>query len=645
MNDAQFKTIYGKMIQNPKGVLAAARKGSPPHMMVLANTWSDPAANIPYPDALDVFLVHLQEDRVPSTMTAKFSDPPNLAFTAMLGISKMGEILPEDGPQVRRIVEAWPGIYKWSVYIFSSRIEGLDKMETRRRTTLDILSAFWYCICFRDVIRARMIQTPATIEMATRLWLEENDGPHQKRIDIPVGTCLFGCLLREAGAKQLDRVLKVVGGKAKEVAKLAITRLQRTLKGPEYHPNHISMHIDLVNSLSRPRDHPLRHALLSANVIWVISGALVKISVLMNTTRNVDYMDPMLGGFGYLRNCLESTDGFTWVTQAIDAGFLQAYCDCSPCFADLPHEEYQMIEELMSRILPPYLVYRSVVEAADSALKKIERGAQKERIERSRVRVPWARFAQLVHDRARIVKAAEEAKGTQITCDNMKCQKIRPKQEVRRCSACLTTFYCSKECQEAAWKEGDHKTMCKLKQRARLEGHADNISKRDYQFLHYLAMFDSRMHIGELRRAAARDFPNSPLTELVVLIDQSVVPPKYGVKELKAYTLNDHVVISENEEARNRALIEKAQAHPDKYTIVDMTIAGGDALNKVMTLATGGFWSLDSAVPHATLDTEKVRRQHSFENTLRWVFQAVDELDQSDLRRRMRRLGVKGGRF
>lgn len=26
------------------------------------------------------------------------------------------------------------------------------------------------------------------------------------------------------------------------------------------------------------------------------------------------------------------------------------------------------------------------------------------------------------------------------------------------------------ECQEVAWKEGDHKTMCKLKQRSRLGG-------------------------------------------------------------------------------------------------------------------------------------------------------------------------------
>ena len=389
-------------------------------MMVLANTWTDPMANIPYPEALDVFLVHLREDKVPSTMAAKFTDPPNLAFTAMLGISKMGEILPEHGPQVQKIVDAWPGIYKWSVYIFSSRIEGLDKAESRRRAALDILSAFWYCICYRDVVRARMIQSPGTIELATRLWLEENDGPHPKRIDIPAGTCLFACLLREAGATQLDRVLQAVGGKGTEIAKLALTRLQRTLKGPNYHPNHISMHIDLVNALSRPRDHPLRHALLSANVIWIISGALVKIAVLLNTSRDPGFIDPMVGGFGYLRNCLESTDGFTWVSQAIGAGLLQAYCDCSPHFAKLPYEESKMVEELISRILPPYMVYRSVIEAADSALKKIERGAQKDRVESSAVRVPWVRLAQLIQDRARIVKGAEEARGTQITCDNMK---------------------------------------------------------------------------------------------------------------------------------------------------------------------------------------------------------------------------------
>lgn len=387
--------------------------------MVLANAWNEPPAQISYHEALDVFLVHLQENRVPNSMNDRFTPPPNLALSSMLGISKMGEILPEDGPAVRRLADAWAGIYKWSVYIFSSRIESLDRMERRRRVAIDVLSAFWYCICFRDVIRAQMVGTTATVEIATRLWLEEDDGP-PKRINSPVGTCLLGCLLREAKAEQLDRVLKMTNGKATEVAKLSIARLQRSLKGPNYEPSAVSMYLDLINAFSRQRDHPLRHALLSANVIWVVSGALVKLSVLVNTSRDPGFLDPMVSAFGYLRNCLESTDGFTWINQAIGAGFLQAFCDCSTRFAELEAEDYRMLEQLISEVLPPYLVYRSVIEAANSALAKIERGVQKQRVESSKAKVHWRKFAQLAHERMMIVRRAEAEKGTKIICDNMK---------------------------------------------------------------------------------------------------------------------------------------------------------------------------------------------------------------------------------
>ena len=152
-------------------------------------------------------------------------------------------------------------------------------------------------------------------------------------------------------------------------------------------------------------------------------------------------------------------------------------------------------------------------------------------------------------------------------------------------------------------------------------------------------MLDARMHISELRRAAGRNFPNTPLTELVVVINQSVLPPTYGVQELKTYRLGDGVAVSENEEARNAALIEKAQAHPDKYTIIDMTIAGGAALQKVMTLATGGFWRLDTdeardpdtaLLPRAA----RLRRQASFQRTMHWLFQVVDRLQDEGYGRR-----------
>ncbi|KAI0751907.1 hypothetical protein C8Q80DRAFT_1269066 [Daedaleopsis nitida] len=612
MNDAQFRRIQLKMIQDPKSVLAAARKGSPPDMMVLANVWNEPPAQIPYPDALSVFLTHLQLDRV------------------------------------RRIADAWPGIFKWSVYIFSTRIEGLERTDSRRRAAVDVLAAFWYCICFRDVVRARMVQSDATVEIASRLWLEEDDGRagaaatamSGRPIAAPVGTCLLGCLLREAGPEQLDRVLKMAGGKASEVAKLAISRLQRALKASDLNaePSVVSMYLDVINSFSRVRGHALRHALLSANVIWVVSGALVRISVFVNTSRDRGWIDPMIGAFGYLRNCLESTDGFTWVAQAIGAGFLQAFCDCSSQFGVLFPEDYKMVEDLIRVVIPPYLVYRSIVEAAGSALAKIERGVQKQRVEKSRARAPWERLVALVRERMLVVKEAEASKGKQITCDNIKCQKISPKEGVRRCSACLSTFYCSKECQESAWKEGDHKMMCKLKQRSRLEGRADNVSKRDYDFLHYLAMFDARMHLSTLRELAASQFPSTPTNKLVVHIDQSVFPPSYAVKELGAFQIAARDDVSRNELARNEALVEKVQGNPERFTIVEMIVLSGEALQVLMTLATGGFWELDKERAVERRAESRLRRQDSFERALRWVFQVVDDIEHTELGQRRRRL-------
>ena len=146
-------------------------------------------------------------------------------------------------------------------------------------------------------------------------------------------------------------------------------------------------------------------------------------------------------------------------------------------------------------------------------------------------------------------------------------------------------------------------------------------------------MFDARMHISEIRKAAERDFPNTPLTQLVVHIDQSVTPATYGVKELKTYKLDQRLVKSTNEEARNEALVEKVQENPEHYTIIDMTTAGGATLSTLMTLATGGFWLLDAVERHRS-SSASTRRQDRMENVLDWVFRATEDFEMSQLRRR-----------
>ncbi|KAI9059087.1 hypothetical protein FKP32DRAFT_1188172 [Trametes sanguinea] len=591
--DVQYRLMQRKLLQNPKAVLAAARKGSQMEIMVLSNAWTMPPGNVSLEEAMDVFLTHLQEGRVPSNTADKFSHAANLAFASMLGLSKAGPLLPEDGPLVQRLLDAWPGIYKWSVFLFSTRIEGLDRADTRRRATLDVLSAFWYTIEHRDCIREAMVTTPGTVEIATRLWLEEDGGPVPTTMDSPAGTCVLGNMLKFADKDALNRVLRVAGGKAGEVAKLSIARLQRALKGPEYNAMHITIYMDFINSISRVASHPLRHALLGANIIWVVTTALTKISVLVHTSRDPGFLTSMVSAFGYLRNCLESTEGFTWVAQSVGAGLLQALCDCSPRFKTLDRDDYAMIKDIVGDIIPRYLVFRSVIEAVDVALKKIEHGPQKKRVEESILWPEWKKLTELARERVLIMCDVDAFKGHSTTCDNV---KVGPREMFRRCSACLNTFYCSKECQAVAWKEGDHKTMCKLKQRERSEGRSAPVSKRDYQFLHYFSMFDARMHVAELRRAARRDFPDTPLHELVISIDHTARPATYGVKALKTYRVEPHVAAASRAlEARNDALVEKVQQHPDRFTLVEMAVPAGQGTHVVLALATGELWGREGA--------------------------------------------------
>ena len=474
-------------------------------MIVLANAWNQPPSPVTLQEALDVFLVHLQQDRIPDgtamDRSAGFSDRANLAYYAMLGIGKMGTVLPEDSPDVRRLLTTWPAIYKWSIYLFSTRIEKLEFGNPTRRATMEMLSVFWYTLSYRDLIRDVMLPMPKVVEIATRLWLEEADWTPESFLKQPVATCLFQCLLRDASEETLDRVVRAAGGKATDVAKLCLMRLQRILKASTYNAAHLSINVDLINNLCRRGNHPMRHAMLGANAIHAIAGALVKLSVLVNTSPDPECLDAMVASLGYLRNCLQSTDGFTWVSQAVSAGLLGALCDCSPRFSELSSEDVEIIEELV-RMLPPYLVYRSVIDAVRGPLAKIERGPQKRRVEGSCVREAWEIFYELAQERIAVADEAEAAKGKQIICDNAKvrllylvtsspgfilclqCQKMGTKEDVRRCGGCLSTYYCSKvgvavgvftlililsqECQETAWKEGDHKTMCKLKQRSRI---------------------------------------------------------------------------------------------------------------------------------------------------------------------------------
>ncbi|KAJ7884512.1 hypothetical protein B0H13DRAFT_2343628 [Mycena leptocephala] len=45
-------------------------------------------------------------------------------------------------------------------------------------------------------------------------------------------------------------------------------------------------------------------------------------------------------------------------------------------------------------------------------------------------------------------------------CDNVRCGRICEKALLKRCTACLSFYYCSRECQRIDWREGGHREAC-----------------------------------------------------------------------------------------------------------------------------------------------------------------------------------------
>lgn len=389
----------------------------------MSNFWPETTRVIRPVEALDTFLLHLKKNQVPQAsggLEVVFGAPANRAFQSLVGISKADPSVRANQPLTAPLLDAWSDIHAWSFYLFKTRIDRLDKTDLRRKNTIYMLSAAWYTLSCHGPLRHVMVGTPRTLEIATRLWFEEEDTSTVSQTNSPMGTCLMYSLLEDATFDSLQRVHKAAGKKASLVAKFAIGNIRKALVSPHFNGAHLTIHLELINRISRYSEHPFRNALLSTNAIWVVTSVLVKLGNAMNSSNDLTLVDAMISSFIYLYNCLETTDGFTWVNQAIGAGLLQAFCDCSPKFGMIHKEDLDMILSIFNTILPRYLVYRSVLESIDHSMKKIDRDPHWKRIAGSIAKKTWLDFRTLAEERLVVTWKAEVLKDARLTCDNVK---------------------------------------------------------------------------------------------------------------------------------------------------------------------------------------------------------------------------------
>ncbi|KAG2009621.1 hypothetical protein CC2G_012530 [Coprinopsis cinerea AmutBmut pab1-1] len=425
------------------------------------------------------------------------------------------------------------------------------------------------------------------------MWILEDEGP-ESLIGIPSASAALDALIRAPHPDTHDRIVRTASNKAQSVAKLALLRLRNSIKDhSRMHESRTVIYMDLIIHLCRPAKHPLRHAFLHGGMITLATNIAVTVSRLLNSGGHPGLIAVMVDAFCILANCLESTDGFTWVLQSIKAGLLGAWVDCSPFFARLDSEDREMVTAIFSKIVPKYLVYRSVIQAVDNSMQslKLDEEPHRGRVSRSIVSDVWFAFHKLALERMLVSSFAKAMKGKDATCDNVQCQRVDDKDNFKRCAACQSTLYCSKECQTIAWRQGGHKDMCVMKQQERLEGKLQAISKGDSAFFHKLAPRDARRALPTFRRMAKQQFPDTDKSGLVACIDYTKLPPEYSLLPLADYdTKGPAVRGSPNAEARREALIERAKDNPNKITLIQSKIANGQGLQLVLTIVPGSFW-------------------------------------------------------
>ncbi|KAJ7061568.1 hypothetical protein C8F01DRAFT_1137777 [Mycena amicta] len=184
-----------------------------------------------------------------------------------------------------------------------------------------------------------------------------------------------------------------------------------------------------------------------------------------------------------LNSIFEGPQDHVCAVQALKEGLLPAMFALSstthPSMVDaiLPH--------WLTSELPRLTMYHSVLTELRSSLPE----AQGQQFPHPELAQYWDSFCALVELRWQALDAYDQHQVTsRHACDNTLCVAIRDKRELKRCSHCRMSFYCSRSCQKTDW-EMFHRQQCPYQRKYRQDNIA-RMGKKNLSFLRGLVHHD-----------------------------------------------------------------------------------------------------------------------------------------------------------
>ncbi|TFK68973.1 hypothetical protein BDN72DRAFT_959905 [Pluteus cervinus] len=562
-----------EFVDQPKEFIDEAREGSVYELEVVARYWQ--LLPVPLCDEIEeVFFHHLNAADPPTNRTSEEIESciSTESLRAFWSIYALAQTKKEFGlynadRYTPGIIKAWPGIFKWGAFFFVSCIQTpvthSDRCEANsaackrltRHLAREIISRSWFHLVWSIPARKLMSETCGAVEIATKLWFLEYDGSEKEEDKLECSLFVRASLLTQLSREEvstgaMDRVIEASGGDPTRITRAALTRLENAIKTSDSEFSKEGAHcvtlFDLVMRLCRPPKPSLtpetRKALLDQGAVATAVKVLLKVASVYNGDHHSNDPNSMLllWPHSFLRHYLEATEGFGSVLQALDAGLLTAFVECSPLYEKLKDEEYLAVSIAIRETIPKYLAYLPVLQAAGAAFKNLKRTRQYLAIVDTRAWGDFSSFLMIMSERQAMMEHSRAMTKHSTVCSNVHCAKADVRNKFRKCGRCGKTFYCSKECQTTHWKEA-HKGVCDDKvEVGQMKGPL--LPLRDRHYLNTLNVHLARQSLRNLKDTAAKEFPDLPLEDFMVCIDYREVPPIVGlvvraqaVKEMPQY--------------------------------------------------------------------------------------------------------------
>ncbi|TFY52004.1 hypothetical protein EVG20_g10745 [Dentipellis fragilis] len=553
-------------------VIGAAREGDLISLKFIATFVLD-IPDLQTEEVLEILLSHLSEPK--AIQMSRTSTPCTLArvlakraHTAMSALGQFGAFLgPTAKVNLLCLAKGWTGVLRWMSFFYEKHKKlpvRADRTEQRENSLHMVAYALYAITQDSSTVKSTIPATPGVVALATRLWLSGDPGLSDNPPYFPVPACTAALchVLETVGVTMLDEVISMAGG-AGTIAETALGRLRSTLEFSTLNPQYVEIHIRLLFSLTAEREETstVRHALIEKGCIKFLIRVLLRLSTM---PLQLDTVMAVSGALICVANLIEAGDAVTDLRLAVQEGMLQAFANLSPSFPRLHETPYGVIFTMVSRMVPKYLIYRSVLLVVQSAMSRMTQ-EDRAKVAASPMRDSWDFMDRLVAERLEVNEMVSG--GTRVPanvvvhCDYVRARLSLPchlvhvnavvheralKSAFKTCSQCHAVYYCSKECQVAGWRKS-HKTEC---QSNKQELTGKIMQRKDRLFLSHLLDHGLCRNQPHLRRLAAQNFPGMPLANIGVTVDYTYLPEDYSV-----FVTDEHNRSREGEAATVECLI------------------------------------------------------------------------------------------